>query len=173
MKRINRNRFLFLGIVVVSIAAFAFWYKVTYSMEEASNYTIHTKEMPVKMAIATQGSNFKDGVVSALVKKYRNEEIFINVLDISSLHSLPVKEYDVVIILHTWEYGKPPKEVTTFIDEHIAGQNKFIVLATSGEGSNKIEGIDAIAGESIVENVGEYSDKISVRIDEIIYKKRD
>ncbi|HBR53870.1 MAG TPA: hypothetical protein DEA82_06665, partial [Flavobacteriaceae bacterium] len=77
-------------------------------------------------------------------------------------------EYNAIILLHTWEYGKPPRIVSQFINENSALKNKMIVYATSGAGNNKIEGIDAMAGESILENASDVSDEVIEKIESIL-----
>lgn len=47
-------------------------------------------------------------------------------------------------------------------------KQKFVVLETSGKGTNKIDGIDALSGESIIVNASDYSDEIIERIAKII-----
>jgi len=49
--------------------------------------------------------------------------------------------------LHTWESWKPQANAKQFIDR-IQDKSKIIVLATSGEGNEKIKGVDALTSAS-------------------------
>jgi len=163
-----KSRLIFLGSIVLFLVVFAFWYNATYKMDEVSGYVINSKEMPVKIAIASQGSPFKDAIVTNIINHYKKDSVFINVDDVSKLVTLSVAEYDVIIVLHTWEYGDPPKVVSEFIETHISEMEKIIVLGTSGAGTNKIKGIDAMAGESIIENASDLSDEIIEKIEKLL-----
>ena len=160
-----KNRLIFLGSFVLLLAAFAFWYKVTYSMKLHQNSDINSAAFPTKILIATQGSTFKDAVVTNIINFYKKDSVFIKTIDVSQLHTLNLTSYNAIVILHTWEYGKPPRSVKQFIYDNINDKNKMIVYATSGAGTNKIEGIDAIVGESIIENASDVSDKIIDKIE--------
>ena len=160
-----KNRSIFFGFIIVLLVVFAYWYRATYSMDVASNQMVNVREMPERIAIATQGSTFKNTIVTSIINQYKDDSVYINVLDISDLPTLLVNEYNAIVILHTWEYGRPPAQVSEFINVNLAAKEKFIVMATSGQGSNKIEGIDALSGESILENTGDYADDIIERIE--------
>jgi len=58
--------------------------------------------------------------------------------------------------------------VTNFISKNLVAKEKLIILATSGKGTNKIEGIDALSGESILENASDCSDEIIARLIKIL-----
>lgn len=164
-----RNILVFFGIIALLLAAFAMWYRATYKMEEISAYSVNSEEMPNKIAIATQGSAFKEAVVTNVINQYKKDSVYINVFDISNLATLSFDQYDAIIIIHTWEYGNPPQEVSNFIEAHKAAKDKLIVFSTSGQGINKIEGIDALSGESILENASDYSDAIIEKVEKIIH----
>jgi len=168
MKSKFRNRLIFLGILALLLAIFAMWYRATYSMEEVAAYRVNSEEMPAKIAIATQGSSFKDAIVTNIVNQYKKDSVYINVVDIADIASLSFDNYNAIVVIHTWEYGNPPEAVSTFIETHKSQGSRLIVMATSGQGTNKIEGVDALSGESILENAGDYSDAIIERIEKII-----
>lgn len=147
-------------IVGAILLLLAIWYKYTYSMDVASEYGINNPTFQKKLLIATQGSNFKDAITNSLVDNYKQDSIYIKVIDISSLQKVALENYNAIVLIHTWENWKPPSEVKLFIDKNIAFQDKMIVMTTSGEGSFKMKNVDAITGESKLENVEFYSNKI-------------
>ncbi|MCK5443887.1 MAG: hypothetical protein KAJ23_18540 [Maribacter sp.] len=153
----------FIGLFFI----FAVWYKYEYSMEMVQPYEINTPDLGSTLLIATQGSIFKDAVTEGIINHYKSDSIFIKVIDVSSLENADTSNFDAMLILHTWEYGKPPEILQSFIDKNSAIKNKIVVLATSGEGSEKMENVDAIAGESLVKDVPFYTDKIIQKLDRL------
>lgn len=165
MKSKLKSRLLFILTVVMLLLALGYWYRLTYSMELAQNRGINSTTLPTKLLVATQGSDFKDAVVTNVINFYRKDSVHIKTIDISKLPRMDPKKYDVILILHTWEYGKPPRVVTQFINDNERLNNRMIVYTTSGAGTNRIEGIDAMTGESILENASDVSDEIIEQIE--------
>ncbi|PKA84503.1 hypothetical protein ATE92_2695 [Ulvibacter sp. MAR_2010_11] len=166
-----KNRLLFIFSFAMLLFAFAIWYKVAYSMEVAEIKLVNSTSLHTKILVASQGSDFKEAVVINIINFYKKDSIHIKKIDVSQLQQVQAQNYSAIIILHTWEYGKPPRGVTQFITENEQLKHKMIVYATSGAGSNKIEGIDAMSGESIIEKASDVSDTIIEKI-EYILKKR-
>ncbi len=157
--------------VIVLIGVFLIfltWYKHTYSMEIAKNYEVNAPDLDRKLLIAMQGSEFKDSVVAEITRYYNTEPIFIQVIDISSLGNADTDAFDAILLLHTWEYGKPPEAVQSFMDKNQVLKSKLVVLTTSGEGTEKMEGIDAITGESIISNVTLFVDKVVTKLNPLL-----
>lgn len=148
--------------------ALGFWYKQRYSMEEVAKEQLHSKNSETNILIATQGSDFKRAIVTNIKNHFKLDTVFLNIIDVKDLPNIEINEYKAVVIIHTWEYGSPPVSVTNFISKNLDAKEKLIVLATSGKGTNKIEGIDALSGESIVENASDYSDEIIARLVKIL-----
>ncbi|RRQ50595.1 hypothetical protein DZC72_08680 [Maribacter algicola] len=59
----------------------------------------------------------------------------------------------------------------TFIERTKNYQDKIVVFTTSGEGTYRMEGVDAITGESIIENVPLIVNRIKVRLDPLFIKR--
>ena len=58
--------------------------------------------------------------------------------------------------------------VKSFIERTKSDTHKIVVLTTSGEGSYKMDDVDAITGESIIENVPLFIDKIKQRLNPLL-----
>lgn len=168
MKTKFRNRALILLGLLIVLIAFAFWYKVSYSMELAQNQGINSPNSITKILIATQGSEFKNAVVANIIDNYKNDSIHLKTIDVSQLPQIDTNIYNAIVVLHTWEYGHPPQSVIEFVTKNKEFEYKMIVYSTSGAGDNKIEGIDALSGESILENVTVTSDNIIARIENLL-----
>ena len=147
---------------------FAFWYKYQYSMDTAKSFEVNTSKLERKLIIATQGSAFKNEITKNIVEFYKPDSIFIKVIDISSLSETDPQNWTALVIMHTWENWKPPIDVKAFIDRTQAYHNKIVVLTTSGQGSFKMKGIDAITGESKLENTASNTYLINERLDPLL-----
>ena len=168
MKVKLKNRLVFIMGFILLLVAFAFWYRITYSMEMAENKGINSPALSTKILIATQGSDFKDAIVTNIINFYKKDSVYIKTMDVSQLQNVDPSVYKAVVILHTWEYGKPPQSVTQFIHENLTDKQKMIVFTSSGAGDNKIAGVDAMAGESIIENASDISDEIIEKIETLL-----
>lgn len=154
--------------LIVFISLFFIWYKHTYSMEKASSFEVNSPENPISLLIATQGSEFKNALTNNIVNYYGKETVFIKVMDVSLLNKTEVKNFNAILLIHTWENTKPPIEVEKFITNNKEIINKSVVYTTSGDGSYKMENIDALTGESNIENVNKVSDQIIKKLDAIL-----
>lgn len=147
---------------------FAVWYKYQYSMDTAKSFEVNTSMLDRKLIIATQGSEFKNEITKNIVEFYKPDSIYIKVVDISSLLEIDPQNWNALVIMHTWENWKPPIDVKAFIDRTQAFHNKIVVLTTSGQGSFKMKGIDAITGESKLEKTASYTHLIIERLDPLL-----
>ncbi len=160
--------FIGLGILLTLIILFAVWYKITYSMEKIRPYEVKKEMAQHKILIATQGSKYKNAIVTGIIDSLNSDPVHIKIMDATDLNEINEKDWDAIIILHTWEMSKPPANVANFLTEYY-DPLKFFVISTSGEGSEKIEGIDAITGASIMEEVPEHLKKLKNWLDNTIF----
>ena len=100
-----------------------------------------------KILIATQGSEYKNDVVSGITDKFKNKSIYIKIIDVSLLGWVNPDELNAIIILHTWEIWKPEENSEKFLKKYF-DSSKMFALATSGSGDNMIDGMDGITGAS-------------------------
>lgn len=146
--------------MVLLFMMFLLWYQWRYSMKVVIPYEVNATQADQKLLIATQGSVFKNTVTQGLVNYYQQDPIFVKVIDIGDLEKINPEDYTALVIIHTWENWKPPASVKSFIQKNEAQKNKLVVFTTSGEGNYKMENVDALTGESIIENAPVVVDKI-------------
>lgn len=164
-----RKKIAILVILLIGVfLIFITWYRHKYSMEVTNSYEVNATDFDRKLLIAMQGSEFKDSVVAEITRYYRTQPIFIQVIDISLLENTNTADFDAILMLHTWEYGKPPKAIQSFMDKKQVLKNKLVVLTTSGEGTEKMEGVDAITGESIISDVSLFVDNVLARLNPLL-----
>ncbi|SHJ43563.1 hypothetical protein SAMN04487911_12120 [Arenibacter nanhaiticus] len=147
---------------------FLMWYHNTYAMSEASEYDENSISLDSKLLIATQGSEFKNRLTQEVVAYYKMKEVYIKVIDVSSLERINPINYDAILLLHTWEYWKPPTEVKLYIERQQELLDRMVILTTSGKGTSKMKEVDAITGESILEDIPYYVNTITKKLDSLL-----
>lgn len=162
LKRIG----LVVGALVILFIAFAFWYRASYSMEIVAGYEVNTNSQQ-HVLIATQGSKFKDAIVARLVEQLKARPVDIKVIDVSDLSTVQESDWNAIVIIHTWEYSKPPKAVQEFA-ARIQSKSNVVVLTTSGDGDYKLGGYDAISSASKLSEVDAIVDELINKIDRIL-----
>lgn len=167
MKRWKKITFWTIGVLLTLFIFFMVWYKQTYSMRIAGSYEVNDPTYQHHILIATQGSDFKDSVVNEVLKELKLKRMYIRVIDISALHQIMEEEWNVLIVLHTWEYSEPPQEAADFVSR-VKDKSKLIVLSTSGAGHYKMEGIDGITSASRLSEVHLKVDEILRRVNDLL-----
>ncbi|HLV38526.1 hypothetical protein [Xanthomarina sp.] len=159
--------YIFISFIVLIILFYG-WYKYTHSMEEAPSFEVNSSENLVSLLIATQGSDFKNAVTNNIVNYFKDEAIFIKVIDVSKLNNTEAKDFNSILLIHTWENTKPPAEIEKFINNNKELRKKTVVYTTSGDGSYKMKNVDALTGESNLEDIDQVSKQIIEKLKTIL-----
>lgn len=167
MKSSKKIVLIFLGLML-AFFLFLLWYQYRYSMDVVKPYAVNLPTLEKKLLIATQGSDFKNDVTTGIVEYYKPDSIYIQVIDVGSLENSDPKDFNAIVVIHTWENWKPPISVQSFIERYKNEKNKIVLFTTSGEGSYKMEGVDAFTGESIMTEVPFFVDRIVERVNGIL-----
>ena len=155
---------ILLGIAFISFSL----YKLKFSMEIAKPFEVNTTEMPHHVLIATQGSQFKNAVVSATVDHFSGQHFYLKVIDVHDLDSIREKDWNVIVLIHTWENSQPPEAVKKFWDRQ-HDLRKIIVFTTSGQGHQRLDTVDGITSASDMKEVDAGARKIISRIEELTH----
>lgn len=162
-----RKALLATAVIAGAFVVFATWYRIHYSMGVAQPFEVNHPSAPLKVLLATQGSQFKDAVVSGVVEHLRERAAYVKVIDVSSLPGVQEDEWSAIVILHTWEMRKPQPDAQAFVGR-ARNLRKVVVLSTSGAGDFKIDGIDAISSASRMTDVAARVSEISARVDAVL-----
>ncbi len=154
--------------MVLLFMAFLVWYQWRYAMKTATSFEVNAPTSAQRLLIATQGSTFKNTITQGLVDYYKQDSIYIKVIDIADLKKIHPEDFSALVILHTWENWKPPASVKSFVQENEAQKNKMVIFTTSGEGNYKMENVDALTGESIIEEAPLVVDKIITKLNPLL-----
>ncbi|WP_378187645.1 hypothetical protein ACE939_04740 [Aquimarina sp. W85] len=166
------KKIISLGIIISMMSiAFWIWYDYTYSMDTVIPFEIKSSKLPNKVLIASQGSRFKDSLVQHIINHYKEDPIYFKIIDAYTLFTVNIDKWDALIIINSWEYGNPPKNVKRIIVNHPDKMNKLIILSTIGSYNFDLKDVDMISGESIIEHLPRYTDQITRRLDIILENK--
>ncbi|WP_106793413.1 hypothetical protein [Aquimarina sp. Aq78] len=161
-----------LKIIILSIlilfAGFWVWYEYTYSMDTVIPFEVNDSKLEIKVLIASQGSRFKDSLVQSILRHYQNDSVYFKVIDVYTMFTVNIDKWDALVIINSWEYGSPPRNVKKFIKNHPDQLDKLIILSTVGSSNIALEDIDVISGESVIEKTSEYTNIVVERLDKII-----
>ncbi|MBT8195453.1 MAG: hypothetical protein HKO56_03710 [Bacteroidia bacterium] len=127
-------------------------YKTKYSMDVIDGYEINSASLSKKVLIASQGSTFKNELVSKIIKVLNSDSTYIKVIDVTSLSTEDVNEWNAVIVIHTWEYGEAQFDAYQFAKTSVF-DDRINVVTTSGNGEEQMLGIDAISSASITDEI--------------------
>lgn len=170
MRRSRKIVFIILSVTAL-LLAWMVWYKYEYSMGKAEAFQTSSSSMDHSLLIATQKSPFKDSVTQLVVNHYKHDSIFVKVIDISLLSEIDPADYTGIALIHTWENWKSPSEVRSFMARTESNRENIIVFTTSGAGTYKMKEVDAITGESIIEDAPLFAYKIIGRLEPILKAK--
>jgi hypothetical protein len=76
-------------------------------------------------------------------------------------------DWNAIVLIHTWQMEKPQPDAKKFIDR-TQNLRKVIVLTTSGAGTRRMDGLDAISSASQMIDVPRRVAEIDTRIDSIL-----
>lgn len=155
------------GVLTAVLLAFGTWYRVHYSMAPARSFEVAGAPSGARVLIATQGSSFKDSIVAGVVGHLKERQAQVRVIDITGLARERAEDWNVVVVIHTWEMRKPPAAAKAFVDG-LADRRALVVLTTSGAGDFKMEGVDTISAASRMEDVPTRIAEIDAKVDAIL-----
>ncbi|MCX2762751.1 hypothetical protein [Aquimarina muelleri] len=165
MKRVFK---IIIGLLLIGFSGFWIWYEYTYSMDTVIPFKVKDPNLETKVLIASQGSRFKDSLVQGILRHYQKDPIHFKVIDVYTMFTVDIDKWDALVIINSWEYGSPPRNVKKFIKNHPDRLDKLIILSTVGSSNIALKDIDVISGESIIEKTPDYTKILVDRLNKII-----
>lgn len=164
----KRKKHLLVIIVVAAllliVSGSLFGYLKRHAMATAQTYEKGAPSLPRHVLVATQGSPFKDRLVTALAAQLEQRPVYVKVIDVGGLGDIDGADWHAIVLVHSWEFGKPPRVVRDFV-ARLAAPDKVIDVTTSGSGREKLPGVDVISSASVVDEVPELVAQITLKID--------
>jgi hypothetical protein len=152
-----------LGLIIVLGFGGLVWFDATYSMEDVESYELGNENAAQRVLIATQGSEFKNTITDSLTNYLNKAQVFVSVKDVKLLSEVENDNWDAIVIMHTYEIWEPQEDAAAYLKENYEAE-KVIVFCTSGDGGNKIEGVDAISGASIMKDISNYVQQLKSKL---------
>ena len=102
-----------------------------------------------RILIASQGSEFKESLTGELIDNIEADSIFISIIDVTNLDSIDASEWDAIVIVHTMQIHKMPKQAMRFLGD-MSDLGKVTLVSTSGAGDENVDyfDVDGIATPS-------------------------
>jgi hypothetical protein len=140
------------AVALLLVTGFAYSYLSQHGMKPSVSYESGAPSLPHHVLIATQGSPFKNRLVEGLVAQLAAHATYVKVIDVAGLSGIQEKDWQAIVIVHTWEMGKPPRAISDFV-ARLASRDNVIDVTTSGGGREKLPGVDAISSASVPDDV--------------------
>jgi hypothetical protein len=124
-------------------------------------FEINKPELSNRILIASQGSEFKNALLTNLIGKIDNDSTYIKVINVSELNDVQDMDWKNIIIINTCIADKINKTANQFILQ-TNNTNTIIMLITAGDGGWKPINlsVDAISTASRVSYVEELTLKM-------------
>lgn len=133
--------------------------------------TIGAIDSKNRLLIATQKSEFKEAIVSKVVKSFEENNIFIEVIDLANLSNKLTEDYKAIIILNDYKFFQINRHAKKFFKNvNDYDRRKIVLLTTAGSPQLMIKssGFDAISSASITANTDTISDAIIQKVNIIL-----
>mgnify|MGYP003383545841 CR=1 FL=1 len=162
----KRGRILVVAVtgVLLLLSGSLCAYILVNRMSPVRSYESGASSSPQHVLIATQGSAFKQRLVATIVTRLETRRLYVKVIDVSGLGDIDAAKWQAIVLVHTWEIGKPPPVVSDFV-ARVAEPRKVIGITTSGSGREKLAGVDVISSASVLSNVPELTRQITTKLD--------
>jgi hypothetical protein len=138
MKKGIKITLIVAGVLVGLCGIVAIGYRVMFTQGVATSFEVNTPDLETKVLIATQGSNFKDGLVSGITEELKIQPVYMKVIDVTALPDIKEEQWNAVVVLSTCQSGALQAQTMTYLRQAKALE-KHVVLITSGAGDWKPE----------------------------------
>ena len=160
MKILKVTGIVFLCIIALMLMGFS-TYVYKHYPRKIDSFAINSSELNNKILIASQGSSFKNALVSDIIEKLENDSIYIKVIDVSHLDDIEEDLWQSIIIINTCIADKLNSTVVQFLNQ-LKGVKPVVLFVTAGDGRWKPSSIsiDAISSASRMNNMKTISREI-------------
>lgn len=129
-----------------------------------AGYERGSPALPQHVLIAAQGSDFKDRLVAALVERLERRPAYVKVIDVAALDGIDAASWQAIVIVHTWEFGRPPRAISDFTARQ-RDPGGIIAVTTSGSGREKPPGVDVVSSASVVDELPALVEEVATKIE--------
>ena len=158
-----------LGALIVLLLCSFIVYCLIYSQEVIEPFEVNSPDLETKVLVASQGSDFKHVLLKELTERIDKKDIYIKVIDVTTLSGIKEESWDAIILINTIEWYRLHKDVRIFLNS-AQDTDKIIMLATSGDGDMKpkVCRIDTITSASKLNKADEKLKIILSKLESIL-----
>ena len=149
------------GCFLALAVAFSLWYLIKFYPRTAESFEINSPDQPTRILVATQGSEFKDGLVAAVCDRLRKQPVHVKVIDVGGLGEVDTDEWNKVLVVNTAMMNIMSRPVRRFVARG-QGLDKVLLFVTSGGADFKPAdlAVDALSGASRKRDTNRLADLI-------------
>ena len=137
------------GCCLAVAVAGAIWYVIEFYPRSVESFEINSPDQPTRILVATQGSEFKNGLVAAVCDRLRELPVYVKVIDLGGLDEIETDGWHKVLVINTamMDTMSGPARRLVARDE---GLDNVLLFVTSGGGDFKPTDllVDALSGAS-------------------------
>ena len=137
------------GCCFTLAAAWSVWYLIEFYPRTAESFEINSPDEPTRILVATQGSEFKNGLVAAVCDRLRKQPVHVKVIDVSGLDDIETDEWNKVLVINTAMMNIMSGPARRLVARG-EGLENVLLFVTSGGGDFKPAdlAVDALSGAS-------------------------
>ena len=153
------------GLLVIAVVG----YKFLFSQGVVESFEVNDPALTPKVLIASQGSGFKNALVSGIIEDLKQKPIYIKVVDVSALPEVKEDEWNALVLINTCQSSRLQPDVEEYLSQ-TQKPDHLVLLTTSGSGNWKPEKspVDSISSASKKKNVDSLVADILKRVETIL-----
>jgi hypothetical protein len=159
------------AIVVILVVLFGI-YLLINRQGVVEPYAVGNPALEKRVLVASQGSDFKNAVVESLTTYLEKKQVYVKVIDVTSLANVNEDEWDALVFVHTTEQWKLWPDVDTYL-ARAHDLNKVILVTTSGSGDWKTDkyDVESITSASRMEEMRALLPALYTRLDQLLQEE--
>ena len=165
MQRVLRKAAKVAGIVVgccfALAAASSLWYLIKFYPRTAEPFEFNSPDQPTRILVATQGSEFKNGLVAAVCDRLRKQPVYIKVIDVGGLDTVDTDEWNKVLVINTAMMNIMSGPARRLVARGGGLDNVLLFVTSGGEDFKPADlAVDALSGASRKQDTNRLADLI-------------
>jgi len=122
-----------------------------------------------RVLILTQGSDFKDAIVTKTTGSLLDQGVFVRVLDVKEAKKQSPDDWDAVLMIFTLSIGKDDAKAKAFMQAHPDADN-IITVRTQGteETYPMAENVDGISAASVMSEVNATTELVWAHLSQLL-----
>ena len=152
---------LAVGCCCALALAAASWYVIEFYPRTAESFEINTPDQPMRILVATQGSEFKDGLVAAICDRLRERPVYVKVIDVGGLDEVDTAAWGKVLVINTAMMNVMSGPARRLVARGERLGNVLLFVTSGGADFKPADlAVDALSGASRKADIGRLADLV-------------